>query len=124
MCHPLWHPSPLPHCLTHKVVGGIHGNEQACPEVLLRFVHHLASSYGRCRRVTALLDSTDIYVLPVSEFSASADKDLLCTPMMQMAVVQQQSPSLRTPPGTVLDCGGGRSLLAEGGAPHHLRLAV
>lgn len=51
-----------------QVVGGIHGNEQACPELLLRLVHHLASNYGANSRITALLDITDIHILPVSEF--------------------------------------------------------
>jgi hypothetical protein len=53
-------------------VGGIHGNEQACPELLLRLVHHLASGYGSNSRITRLLDSTDVYVLPVSECQPSA----------------------------------------------------
>lgn len=48
-------------------MGGIHGNEQACPELLLRLVHHLASGYGSNSRITRLLDSTDVYVLPLSE---------------------------------------------------------
>jgi len=50
-----------------QLVGGIHGNEQACPEVLLRLVHHLAGLYGRSRRITHLLDATDIHILPVSK---------------------------------------------------------
>lgn len=50
-----------------QLVGGIHGNEQACPELLLRLVHHLASLYGRSRRITRLLDATDIHILPVSK---------------------------------------------------------
>jgi succinylglutamate desuccinylase len=50
-----------------QLVGGIHGNEQACPELLLRLVNHLVSGYGSNSRITRLLDSTDVYVLPVSE---------------------------------------------------------
>jgi succinylglutamate desuccinylase len=58
-------------CDALQLVGGIHGNEQACPELLLRLVHHLASGYGTSRRTTDLLDNTDIYVLPVSMYNNS-----------------------------------------------------
>jgi murein tripeptide amidase MpaA len=42
----------------------MHGDETANREILLRLIHHLASNYQKDTRVTALLDTTDIHILP------------------------------------------------------------
>jgi predicted deacylase len=42
----------------------MHGDETANRELLLRLIYHLASSYQRDGRTSALLDSTDIHILP------------------------------------------------------------
>lgn len=46
------------------VVGGLEGVQIAGSEMALRFVEHLASSYGKVDSVTKLLQSTTIYVIP------------------------------------------------------------
>ncbi|WIA34349.1 hypothetical protein OEZ86_012687 [Tetradesmus obliquus] len=47
-----------------KLVGNIHGNEQATREMLLRLIHHIAHGYGRKHRMTQLLDNVCIHILP------------------------------------------------------------
>ncbi len=42
----------------------MHGDETANRELLLRLIYHLASSYGKDSRITALMDNTDIHILP------------------------------------------------------------
>jgi hypothetical protein len=71
-----------------QLVGGIHGNEQACPELLLRLVHHLASGYGTSRRTTELLDNTDVYVLPVSKYNNRTKPRPACFPVRWYHVVK------------------------------------
>lgn len=47
-----------------KYVGNIHGDEVLSSQVLIYLTEHLLSQYGTDPRVTKLIDSTDIYILP------------------------------------------------------------
>lgn len=47
-----------------KYVANIHGNEVVGRELLLNLAVHLASKYGRDNRITRLLDSTRIHLMP------------------------------------------------------------
>jgi carboxypeptidase A2 len=44
---------------------GIHAREWIAPAVCVYLVHALTSQYGKDKRITELLDSVDVYVLPV-----------------------------------------------------------
>lgn len=46
-----------------KYVGNIHGDEALSRQVLVYLVEYLLTRYGRDRRVTELVDRTDIYIL-------------------------------------------------------------
>lgn len=47
-----------------KLVGGVHGNEVLGPELLVRFLQHLTSQYGKDAAVTGLVDTTVVHVVP------------------------------------------------------------
>ncbi|HCN08039.1 MAG TPA: hypothetical protein DIT01_08910, partial [Lentisphaeria bacterium] len=48
-----------------KYVANMHGDEAIGQEMAMRFIGHLLTSYGIDPGVTALVDSTDIHVLPI-----------------------------------------------------------
>lgn len=47
-----------------KYTGNIHGDELLSRQVLVYLTDHLLSQYGTDSRVTKLVDSTDIYIVP------------------------------------------------------------
>jgi len=47
-----------------KLVGNMHGDEVANFELLLRLIHHLAASYGQDKRITQLLQTVRVMLLP------------------------------------------------------------
>eukprot|EP00049_Salpingoeca_infusionum_P018539 m.357709 g.357709 ORF g.357709 m.357709 type:complete len:1510 (+) comp17907_c0_seq1:171-4700(+) len=47
-----------------KWIGNMHGNEVVGREVLLYFMQYLLDGYGANERVTRLVNTTDIYILP------------------------------------------------------------
>lgn len=48
-----------------RLTGGIHGNEKAGIELLIRFIEYLTSNYGKDAAVTSLVDSRYICIIPV-----------------------------------------------------------
>lgn len=48
-----------------QIVAGIHGDEAACPELLLRLLGYLASRYSDHGRCASLLDAVELHALPV-----------------------------------------------------------
>lgn len=48
-----------------RFVAAIHGDEVVGVEMLLRFMDQLTRYYGRSRRVTALVDSTELWFIPM-----------------------------------------------------------
>eukprot|EP00741_Cyanophora_paradoxa_P021717 tig00000241_g20962.t1 len=47
-----------------KYVGNMHGDESVGREILIRLIQYLLENYGKDPAVTALVNSTDIYILP------------------------------------------------------------
>ncbi|KAL0174483.1 hypothetical protein M9458_030451, partial [Cirrhinus mrigala] len=47
-----------------KYVGNMHGDETVSRQVLIYLVEYLLEKYGEDPRVTELVDSTDIYIMP------------------------------------------------------------
>jgi len=47
-----------------KYVGNMHGDETVSRQVLIYLVEYLLEKYGEEQRVTELVDSTDIYIMP------------------------------------------------------------
>ncbi|XP_043077104.1 carboxypeptidase D isoform X2 [Puntigrus tetrazona] len=47
-----------------KYVGNMHGDETVSRQVLIYLLEHLLEKYGEEPRVTELVDSTDIYIMP------------------------------------------------------------
>ena len=47
-----------------KYVGNMHGNEVVSRQVLLYLAEYLASGYGRDGRITRLLNTTEIFIMP------------------------------------------------------------
>mgnify|MGYP001794469380 CR=1 FL=1 len=47
-----------------KYIANMHGNEVVGREVLLQFIQYLCLNYGQYRRVTDLVDTTRIHILP------------------------------------------------------------
>ena len=47
-----------------KYVGNMHGNEPVGRELLIALVEYLANNYGVEDRVTRLLDTTEIHIVP------------------------------------------------------------
>lgn len=47
-----------------KLTANIHGNERVGGELLLYLIIHLTENYGKDERITRLVDSTDIYIVP------------------------------------------------------------
>lgn len=47
-----------------KYVGNMHGDETVSRQVLVYLIEHLLSGYGEDPRVTELINSTDIYIMP------------------------------------------------------------
>ncbi|KAK9962180.1 hypothetical protein ABG768_007557 [Culter alburnus] len=47
-----------------KYVGNMHGDETVSRQVLIYLVEYLLEKYGEDQRVTELVDSTDIYIMP------------------------------------------------------------
>ncbi|XP_067866654.1 carboxypeptidase D-like [Heterodontus francisci] len=47
-----------------KYVGNMHGNEAVGREILLHFILHLVTSYGKNSELTLFLDNTRVHVLP------------------------------------------------------------
>lgn len=48
-----------------KLVSTIHGDERTATEMAMRLIHHLIDSYGADDDITALVDHTDIHILPI-----------------------------------------------------------
>lgn len=67
-----------------KYVGNMHGDETLGRQLLVYLIRYLCDNYGKNQRVTRLVDSTDIYILPsmnpdgfeVSSRSNANGKDL------------------------------------------------
>ncbi|KAM4700786.1 carboxypeptidase D isoform 2-T2 [Discoglossus pictus] len=47
-----------------KYVGNMHGDETVSRQVLIYLIQYLLEHYGRDPRITSLLNSTDIYIMP------------------------------------------------------------
>ncbi|MBN3320994.1 CBPD Carboxypeptidase, partial [Atractosteus spatula] len=47
-----------------KYVGNMHGDETVSRQVLVYLIEHLLAGYGADRRLTRLVDETDIYIMP------------------------------------------------------------
>lgn len=47
-----------------KYVGNIHGDETIGREVLISLIYHLLSNYGKDDRITKLVNSTNIFIMP------------------------------------------------------------
>ena len=47
-----------------KYVGNMHGDETVGRQVLIYLAQYLVNEYGSNPRVTRLLDTTEIYILP------------------------------------------------------------
>lgn len=47
-----------------KYVGNIHGDEAVGREMLISLIYHLVSSYGKDERITRLINTTNIYIMP------------------------------------------------------------
>ncbi|XP_072318667.1 carboxypeptidase D isoform X1 [Eucyclogobius newberryi] len=47
-----------------KYVGNMHGDETVSRQVLVYLIQHLLSNYGEEQRVTELVNTTDIYIMP------------------------------------------------------------
>ncbi len=45
-------------------VGNMHGDETVGREVLIHTIAHICSNYGVSDDITALVDNTDIYIIP------------------------------------------------------------
>lgn len=58
-----------------KYVANMHGDEAIGQEMAMRFIEHLLTSYGIDPGITALVDSTDIHVLPIMNPDGYVDHD-------------------------------------------------
>ena len=47
-----------------KYIGNMHGDEVISRQVLIYLAEHLSNMYGRDPRITRLLDTTEIFLLP------------------------------------------------------------
>ncbi|XP_053313003.1 carboxypeptidase D [Spea bombifrons] len=47
-----------------KYVGNMHGDETVSRQVLIYLIQHLVEGYGRDKRISLLLNTTDIYIMP------------------------------------------------------------
>lgn len=47
-----------------KYVGNMHGDETVSRQVLIYLLQYLLENYGRDQRVTSLINTTDIYIVP------------------------------------------------------------
>jgi hypothetical protein len=58
-------PSALGRLPQVKLIGGIHGNEPVSTDLLMRLLRHLLEGYGQDPGITAVVDATDLWVLPL-----------------------------------------------------------
>lgn len=49
-----------------KYVGNMHGDEAVGREMLISLIFHLVSGYGKDERITKLINSTNIYIMPTA----------------------------------------------------------
>lgn len=47
-----------------KYVGNMHGDETVGREILISLIYHLLSNYGKNERITKLIDTTNIFIMP------------------------------------------------------------
>jgi carboxypeptidase D len=47
-----------------KYVGNIHGDETVGREMLISLIYHLLNNYGKDKRITNLINNTNIYIMP------------------------------------------------------------
>jgi len=47
-----------------KYVGNMHGDETVGREILISLIYHLLSNYGKDERITNLVNTTNIFIMP------------------------------------------------------------
>lgn len=62
-----------------KYVGNIYGDETVPKELLIYLIQYLLYNYGKLPRVTRLVDSTDIFIMPTMNPDGFENADVLLT---------------------------------------------